>query len=85
MDKTTENALKLAKKLQSNQTTTAKNPFADRLKIIIEVPESKHFLMKMMDVTFRSKNYKKIADHVIHLLKTHKNYEPLFTPVENLL
>jgi len=85
MDKTIEKALKLAEKLQSNKTTNAKNPFADRLKIIIEVPESKHFLMKMMDVSFRSKNYKRIADHVIHLLKTHKNYEPLFTTIENLL
>lgn len=85
MDKTTEDALKLAEKLQTNQTTTVKNPFADRLKIIIEVPESKHFLIQMMDVAFRSKNYKKVAGHVIYLLKTHKNYQALFTPIENIL
>ncbi|MDO6806003.1 hypothetical protein Q4595_26335, partial [Wenyingzhuangia sp. 1_MG-2023] len=34
---------------------------------------------------FRSKNYKKVADHVIHLLKTHNNYPALFTPLENFL
>ena len=39
----------------------------------------------MMDVSFRSKNYIRIANHVIHLLKTHKNYEPLFTNIKNLL
>ena len=85
MNKTTENTLKLAEKLQTNQTTTAKNPFADRLKTIIEVPESKHFLIKMMDVAFRSKNYKRVANHVIYLLKTSRNYEALFTPLENIL
>ncbi|GGF81417.1 proline dehydrogenase family protein [Wenyingzhuangia marina] len=85
MEKQIQNTLRLAEKLQTNQTTTAKNPFADRLKTIIEVPESKHFLIQMMDVAFRSKNYKKVADHVIHLLKTHKNYQALFTPLENLL
>ena len=85
MDKTTENILRLAEKLQTSQTATVKNPFSDRLKTIIEVPESKHFLIQMMDVAFRSKNYKKVADHVIHLLKTHKHYEALFTPIENVL
>ena len=85
MEKQIQNTLRLAEKLQTNQTTTAKNPFADRLKTIIEVPESKHFLIQMMDVAFRSKNYKKVADHVIHLLKTQKNYQALFTPLENLL
>ncbi|MDO3693579.1 bifunctional proline dehydrogenase/L-glutamate gamma-semialdehyde dehydrogenase [Wenyingzhuangia sp. chi5] len=85
MEKQIQNTLRLAEKLQTKQTDTAKNPFADRLKTIIEVPESKHFLIQMMDVAFRSKNYKKVAEHVIHLLKTHKNYQALFTPIENVL
>ncbi|ANW95010.1 hypothetical protein AXE80_01300 [Wenyingzhuangia fucanilytica] len=85
MEKQIQNTLGLAKKLQTQRTTTVKNPFADRLKTIIEVPESKHFLIQMMDVAFRSKNYKKVANHVIFLLKTHKNYQVLFTPIENLL
>ncbi|MDO6760737.1 bifunctional proline dehydrogenase/L-glutamate gamma-semialdehyde dehydrogenase [Tamlana sp. 2_MG-2023] len=85
MDRTTENTLKLAEKLQSNQGSAKKNPFADRLKTIIDEPESKHFLIQMMDVAFRSKNYKKVAGHVIYLLNTKKNYESLFTPVENAL
>ncbi|MGY5354835.1 proline dehydrogenase family protein [Wenyingzhuangia sp. IMCC45467] len=85
MKTNTPEILQLAEKLQTKQTNHADNPFADRLKTIIEVPESKHFLIQMMDVAFRSKNYKKVANHVIHLLKTHKNYQALFTPVENLL
>ncbi|WP_010133933.1 proline dehydrogenase family protein [Ochrovirga pacifica] len=85
MKKQTQNTLEIAEKLQNRSKTSEKNPFSDRLKTIIEVPESKFFLIQMMDVAFRSKNYKKVADHVIHLLKTHKNYQALFTPVENLL
>ncbi|OBQ57382.1 bifunctional proline dehydrogenase/L-glutamate gamma-semialdehyde dehydrogenase [Tamlana sp. s12] len=85
MDKAVENTLKLAEKLQGNQSGAKKNPFADRLKTIIDEPESKHFLIQMMDVAFRSKNYKKVADHVIYLLNTKKNYESLFTPVENAM
>jgi len=85
MNNTTESALELAERLQSKQMSSAKNPFAERLRTIIEVPESKHFLIQMMDVAFRSKNYKRVADHVIYLLKTSKNYEALFTPLENVL
>lgn len=85
MNKAIERTLKLAEKLQSNQNSVKKNPFSDRLKVIIDEPESKHFLIQMMDVAFRSKNYKKVADHVIFLLKTKKNYQVLFTPLENVL
>ncbi|MDO6737935.1 bifunctional proline dehydrogenase/L-glutamate gamma-semialdehyde dehydrogenase [Wenyingzhuangia sp. 2_MG-2023] len=85
MEKQIQNTLRLAEKLQKKSKNIENNPFSDRLKTIIEVPESKHFLIQMMDVAFRSKNYKKVADHVIHLLKTHKNYQALFTPLENFL
>ena len=80
-----QTVIQLAEKLLKQQSTSSKNPFASRLKTIIEVPESKHFLIQMMDVAFRSKNYKKVAEHVIYLLKSHKNYEVLFTPIENVL
>ncbi|NIJ44356.1 RHH-type proline utilization regulon transcriptional repressor/proline dehydrogenase/delta 1-pyrroline-5-carboxylate dehydrogenase [Wenyingzhuangia heitensis] len=87
MKTNTTEILQLAEKLENKDPNkaTESNPFADRLKTIIEIPESKHFLIQMMDVAFRSKNYKKVADHVIHLLKTHQNYEALFTPIENTL
>ena len=80
-----QTVIQLAEKLLKQQSNSSKNPFASRLKTIIAVPESKHFLIQMMDVAFRSKNYKKVAEHVIYLLKSHKNYEVLFTPIENVL
>ena len=85
MDNQIKKTLELAEALQSNQVEANKAPFADRLKVIIEEPESKHFLIQMMDVAFRSKNYKKVAEHVIFLLETRKNYQVLFSPIERLL
>ena len=39
MDKAVENTLKLAEKLQGNQSGVKKNPFADRLKTMMDEPE----------------------------------------------
>ncbi len=81
-----EHTFSIAEKLtKTKDGTLQNNPFAKRLKTIIEVPESKFFLIQMMDVAFRSKNYKKVANYVIRLLRTQKNYKPLFTPIENIL
>lgn len=81
MDKQTQKSIALAEKLLKTTTVTEKNPFSNRLKTIVEIPESKFFLIQMMDVAFRSKNYKKVADHIIYLLKHHQNYQALFTPM----
>lgn len=81
-----DNTFKIAERLLNEQhNNLEKNPFSKRLKTIIEVPESKFFLIQMMDVAFRSKNYQKVAAYIIHLLSNQKSYKALFSPLENFL
>ena len=59
-----EEIIKLAKELQTPRSKSPSNPFADRLAPLLENTESKFFLIRLMDIAFRSSNYDKISEFV---------------------
>ncbi len=80
-----EESIKLAEQLQSERKKAKSNPFAERMAPIITSPEAKHFLIKLMDVAFRSHNYTRVSHYVIRLFKTSKGQNKLFTTYEKTL
>ncbi len=77
--------IELAKKLHGASNPVEKNEFAERIEPILQSPESKHFLIKLMDVAFRSGNYQRVSDYVINLFDSTDSHKGLFNSFESLL
>ena len=80
-----DTTLKLAQELQKGVADAKDNIFVERIGPIVNAPKSKIFLIKLMDVAFRSSNYKKVSDYVMQLFKTPANYKGLFKWHEKVL
>jgi len=80
-----EEGILLAEKIVKANESAPQNPFSERMGAIIKSPESKHFLIRMMDVAFRSENYSRISVYVMRLFSISKGYHVLFSGFENLL
>jgi RHH-type proline utilization regulon transcriptional repressor/proline dehydrogenase/delta 1-pyrroline-5-carboxylate dehydrogenase len=85
VNKELEEVLHLAEELQNGAYSDKKNDFAERMEPIIKSPDSKHFLIRLMDVAFRSKSQKRISDYVLGLFKSNGNHEGLFNQFEQVL
>jgi RHH-type proline utilization regulon transcriptional repressor/proline dehydrogenase/delta 1-pyrroline-5-carboxylate dehydrogenase len=79
-----EKIIALAKKLQQPQQNARATVFTKRLGPIIEYPEAKTFLIRMLDTSFRSNNYKRVANYVLALLKSNSRSLILFSKIEVL-
>ncbi len=77
--------LLLAEKLQNPRRKAPSSAFAKRIEPIIKSPEGKNFLIRLMDVAFRSKNYGRISAYVLNLFKNDTAYEQLFNSGEKTL
>ncbi|WP_304234635.1 bifunctional proline dehydrogenase/L-glutamate gamma-semialdehyde dehydrogenase [Jiulongibacter sediminis] len=84
-NKLVDNALHLAGKLHVSEQANSKNEFAARLEPILQEPSSKNFLIRLMDVAFRSEKYAKVSNYVLRLFDKHQNYRILFSPFEKVL
>jgi len=80
-----EKVIQTAEDLQKVRRNAPANPFSKRLGAIISSPEGKVFLIKMLDVAFRSKNYARIATYMQQLLKSSNSYQKLFSSQERVL
>lgn len=78
-------SLELAKKIQTKRSKTDPNSFAMRMAPIIQSSQSKHFLIRLMDVAFRSKNYTRISAYVVRLFEKNKAHMTLFSSYERVL
>lgn len=78
----TATIIELAKDLYTNSRQTEKSVFGDKLKAITQSPEGKNFLIRLLDVSFRSHNYDRVASYVKALFKKTKNYHSLFSTSE---
>ncbi|WP_236980944.1 proline dehydrogenase family protein [Membranihabitans maritimus] len=78
-------SLDIAKELQESRKKSKANPFAERMRPIIQSPESKHFLIRLMDVAFRSTNYDRVAAFVVRLFNSTDSYNNLFTGSEKVM
>ncbi|WP_159023074.1 bifunctional proline dehydrogenase/L-glutamate gamma-semialdehyde dehydrogenase [Formosa sp. L2A11] len=77
-----DQVLQTAKELQKPRRKAPTNPFAKRLGAIIKSAEGKIFLIKLLDIAFRSKNYARIGTFVHSLFKSSDAYEDLFSTQE---
>jgi RHH-type transcriptional regulator, proline utilization regulon repressor / proline dehydrogenase / delta 1-pyrroline-5-carboxylate dehydrogenase len=84
-NKELEAVLLLAEDLQKNAISDGNNDFADRMEPIIKSPSSKHFLIRLMDVAFRSSNQKRVSDYVLNLFNNNGNPKGLFNSFEQIL
>jgi len=82
---TIEKIVKQAEEIQKVRLKAPANQFASRLGTLIQSPESKIFLIKLMDVAFRSKNYERIATFIVRLLNQSDFSKDLFTNTESVL
>ncbi|SOE22539.1 L-proline dehydrogenase /delta-1-pyrroline-5-carboxylate dehydrogenase [Spirosomataceae bacterium TFI 002] len=81
-EKEVAKGLETAKLLHDSDA--APNLFTQRMGPIVDAPESKNFLIKLMDVAFRSSKPKRVSDYVLDLINS-SNYQGLFTKFESLL
>jgi len=77
--------LELARGLQKGVSTAKDNIFVERIGPIVNAPKSKIFLIRLMDVAFRSSDYKKVSKYISKLLKKPENYKGLFKWYEKIL
>ncbi len=77
--------IELAKEIQSPRLASGKNPFAERMAPILDFPESKHFLIRLMDVAFRSHNFDRISAYVLRLFNSTNAHKPLFNTTESIM
>ena len=80
-----DKTLQLAEELQNAVSNAKDNLFVERIGPIVETPKSKNFLIKLMDVAFRSSNYKRVSKYVMQLFKKPENYKGLFKWHEKVL
>ena len=84
-DELIDQTIELAKEIQRKNSRRNPDVFADRLAALLEAPESKVFLIKLMDVAFRSNNFDRISDYVIYLFNSTDAHKKLFNPSESIL
>ena len=77
--------IELAEEIQHKNSEGNADIFADRLAPLLEYPDSKVFLIKLMDVAFRSNNFDKISNYVIFLFNSTDAHEKLFNATEKVL
>lgn len=77
-----DQVLKMAQELQQPSKKSPANPFAKRLGAIIKSSEGKIFLIKLLDVAFRSKDYDRVGSFVHSLFKNNDAHEDLFNTQE---
>ncbi len=80
-----EEIIKLAKEIQNPRANAPSNPFADRLAPLLNNTESKSFLIRLMDIAFRSSDYNKISDFVLKIFNSTNAYKELFSNAETIL
>ncbi len=80
-----EEIINLAKELQTPRADAPSNPFAERMAPLLKNNESKFFLIKLMDIAFRSSNYDKISDFVMKLFNSTDAHQDLFNTAESLM
>lgn len=84
-DEIINQTIELAKEIQQKNSRRNPDVFADRLAPLLEAPESKVFLIKLMDVAFRSNNFDRISNYVIYLFNSTDAHKKLFNPSESIL
>lgn len=84
-EKQIQDSIQLAKQLQQPRSSSENNPFSDRMAPILNSPDSKHFLIRLMDVAFRSHNYDRISAYVLRLFNSTDAHKPLFSSSESIL
>jgi len=77
-----EEIIQLAAELQTPRTKAPSNPFADRMAPLLKNEDSKFFLIRLMDIAFRSNNYDKISNFVVKLFNSTNAHEKLFNKSE---
>ena len=77
--------IELAKAIQTSSGVSSSNPFSDRMAPIIHSPESKHFLIRLMDVAFRSHNFDRISTYIVRLFNSTDAHKQLFNVSESIL
>ena len=77
--------IELAKAIQTSSGVSSSNPFADRMASIIQSPESKHFLIRLMDVAFRSHNFDRVSTYIVRLFNSTNAHKQLFNISESIL
>ena len=77
--------LALAEKLQNYHAPQVESSFSERVKPILNSPKSKNFLIRLMDVAFRSKDYAKTSDYVLDLFDKYPEHGRIFSAFEKIL
>ncbi|MFL1011387.1 proline dehydrogenase family protein [Flavisericum labens] len=80
-----DKVLNIAVGLQKPRRKSPPNPFGKRIGPIIKSPKGKIFLIRLMDVAFRSKNYSRISTYVHRLFKSTDAHKKLFNTQEKAL
>jgi RHH-type proline utilization regulon transcriptional repressor/proline dehydrogenase/delta 1-pyrroline-5-carboxylate dehydrogenase len=80
-----DETIELAKEIQSPRRNSGANPFAERMGPILNFPESKFFLIRLIDVAFRSTNFDRISTYILRLFHSTEAYKPLFSVTESIL
>ncbi|MDW7692842.1 bifunctional proline dehydrogenase/L-glutamate gamma-semialdehyde dehydrogenase [Flammeovirgaceae bacterium SG7u.111] len=80
-----DQVLKTAVGLQKPRRKAPPNPFGKRIGPIIKSPEGKIFLIRLMDVAFRTKNYSRVSSYVYRLFKSTDAHQKLFSTQEKVL
>ena len=80
-----DTTLAIARKLQAPQQNAKPTVFSKRIGPIIKAPEAKTFLIRMMDTSFRSFNYKRVSDYVVALLRSNSDAAKIFNKTEVFL
>jgi RHH-type transcriptional regulator, proline utilization regulon repressor / proline dehydrogenase / delta 1-pyrroline-5-carboxylate dehydrogenase len=75
----------ISKKLIQPINISANFQFQEKMKVFLKFPETKTFLIKMLDVAFRSKSVNKTADYIHWLFNSTNKYQPLFSRSETVL
>ena len=66
-DELIDQTIELAKEIQQPNKDYGSNPFSDRIAPLLDSPESKNFLIKLMDVAVRSNNFDRISNYIFNL------------------
>lgn len=80
-----DKVLNIAVNLQKPRRKAPPNPFGKRIGPIIKSPEGKIFLIRLMDVAFRSKNYSRVSTYIHRLFKSTEVHKKLFNTQERAL
>ncbi len=80
-----EKSIQLARKLQQPQQNEKLNLFYKRMGPILEHPQAKIFLIRMMDTSFRSSNPNRISGYIYQLLENNKKSFLIFNTFEKFL